>query len=1492
MSLSSTCGFERRAVLRLLLGLGAIFLALPDVADAQSIRAAQEAELRLREAAITGRFGDTVALSGDGQRAIVGVPGNTAGSFSETLEIGAALFYVRVGGDWELEDTVLSPTFFSDEFGSRVSMDATGTRAVVTTPPFLDEYLAVYVRTGSSWSLEQRFPFSGCHGEFAESLEMSGDGTRIVVGCPGFDDVSSFASDERGAAYVYVRLGTTWAEEAVITLGAGSEITDRFGSGVSIDDTGSRIAIGAENDRRTVTTFRSGVVRIYVRSGSSWTEEQVLEGDAPAGGDEFGERVALSGDGTRLVVGAPGDDFGTSTDAGSATVFRRSGTTWTRETTLTFSTLRRFGGVVTMDEGGTRLAVGSRDLSGSSARVYRRSGTTWSLEASLSGASGSRFGWAMSLDDSGERLLVGEPRASTAAALQGGQAAFYSRAGTTWTVEERVFVDGAGRDDEFGRSVAIDGDGDRVLVGSDGERSRFGDSAGEARVYLRSSAGSWTLERAFSPSLASFSEFGAAVALSEAGDRAFVGAPGDRSRSGSVRVYRRTGTTWATEATLANGTGFRPRFGATVAASADGDRFVVAAPDEDDGRFADTGAVRVYRRTGTSWALEQRLTSSSAPATRDRFGTSLAMDDDGLRMIVGSPDAASARGRVEIFRRAATATTWTSEQTLEGVARFDGFGTAVALSDDGTRAFVSAPGAPEAAISSVGAVRVYARVGTVWTLEATLRPTVSAAQTNLGEGDIAVNDAGDRLVVGTDDEPASPTSSNDAGTGRVFVRTGTTWTQDDRFTELGGLTDGSDRESFGNAVAIDSEGDRAIFGAFRASLEVPGGDPLDGAGRAVVIVLQEDLGETCTTDADCGGSSVCVDGVCCATACAGQCEACDVPDFEGACVAVAGAPRGTRAACSGSGACGGACDGTTRSACSFPGSETVCGAGSCTAGTETPVVTCDGAGACPPQVPIACTPYFCAGTGCGDRCSTDGECVTGNRCIDDECQVPFALGEACSLDTDCASNFCVDGVCCGGLCDAQCDGCAELGSEGTCVAVVGAPRGTRAACAGDGSACNAACDGVGRAACAFPGSEVTCRDPSCTDGVGTLATVCDGSGACPAAVDVACAPFLCGTDACVTSCAADTECALGNYCGGASLCVAQLVTGTACGRDGECASGLCVDGFCCDGACGGQCEACDVAGSEGICTPVVGDPRGGRPACATDGGVCGGTCDGSRGDACAFPGSEVSCREAECTDGVVTLAQGCGGGGSCPPPTTRECAPFLCGVDACEGDCDMDEDCAEGNFCGGGVCRALRGLGIPCGRDGQCETGMCVDGVCCGSACTDQCETCNRPGVEGLCTAAPAGPPVGGRPACATDGTSCGGSCDGRRRDRCIFPGTDSTCSPASCSGPLAQAAGSCDAAGRCETPAPESCGDFACVAGRCLTSCSNRGDCAPGTACFGGVCQAVAFDDLSFTDDVAPPGEGGCRAAGSGSSPWALVVVLALLRLRWRTPARPAPGT
>ncbi len=146
----------------------------------------------------------------------------------------------------------------------------------------------------------------------------------------------------------------------------------------------------------------------------------------------------------------------------------------------------------------------------------------------------------------------------------------------------------------------------------------------------------------------------------------------------------------------------------------------------------------------------------------------------------------------------------------------------------------------------------------------------------------------------------------------------------------------------------------------------------------------------CTSSAQCKNGH-CADGYCCNSACAGQCQSCDVPAKLGVCSAVTGTPHGAAKACTAAGTtCGGMCDGTNQNACIYPGAATICNKSCKSATTETDF-GCTGAGACSAAgTDVACTNNLdCSGNACLTSCTvTSGQCQSGFSCSAMKCVPP------------------------------------------------------------------------------------------------------------------------------------------------------------------------------------------------------------------------------------------------------------------------------------------------------------------------------------------------------------------------------------------------------------------------------------------------------------------------------------------------------------------------
>ncbi|MEO8801371.1 MAG: SBBP repeat-containing protein, partial [Polyangiaceae bacterium] len=238
----------------------------------------------------------------------------------------------------------------------------------------------------------------------------------------------------------------------------------------------------------------------------------------------------------------------------------------------------------------------------------------------------------------------------------------------------------------------------------------------------------------------------------------------------------------------------------------------------------------------------------------------------------------------------------------------------------------------------------------------------------------------------------------------------------------------------------------------------------------------------------------------------------------------------------------------------------------------------------------------------------------------------------------------------------------------------------------------------------------------------------------------------------------------------------ELVNRTACAQAGVCASGLCIDGVCCDTACAGECQACDVAGHVGTCSPVAGAPHGTRTACGGS-GTCAASCDGTNTKACTYPGPSTLCGSA-CRAGSETDSL-CDGAGNCGVQAPRSCNNLVCAdANTCKTTCTSAADCE---------------IGFNCASDGTCQTG---------GACTDDHTSRGADGHEQECAPFKCDSSTGS----GTSGT-CKTQC--ASVDDCVAPTV-------------------CDPNGKCVSPPPASSDSGGCS---CDTSSSSNGTPPWGTA-------------------------------------------------------------
>jgi trimeric autotransporter adhesin len=373
---------------------------------------------------------------------------------------------------------------------------------------------------------------------FGQAVAVSADGRTLVVGAPhessaatGVNgDESDASAPSAGAAYVFVRVGASWAQQAYLKA-SNTDPFDRFGAAVAISADGDRLAVGAfledsaatgvDGDESDDSAGSSGAVYVFTRVAGVWVQEAYLKASNTRAGHEFGRAMALSDDGRTLAVGAPREDSpatGVNGDEDAAGAFQ--------------------AGAVYV------FVLGA---SGWQQQAY--------VKASNTGA-GDEFGAAVAVSGDGELMAVGAPAEASAttgidgdqgddSAIGAGAVYVFGRAGGDWTQQAYVKASNTETDDGFGGSVALSRDGTALAVGGKYERSAASGVGGDqadnaafdagAAYTFRSLAGTWSQEAYVKASNTREDiYFGTALALDGDGGTLAVGAPDESGAATGV----------------------------------------------------------------------------------------------------------------------------------------------------------------------------------------------------------------------------------------------------------------------------------------------------------------------------------------------------------------------------------------------------------------------------------------------------------------------------------------------------------------------------------------------------------------------------------------------------------------------------------------------------------------------------------------------------------------------------------------------------------------------------------------------------------------------------------------------------------------------------------------------------------------------------------------------------------------------------------------------
>jgi hypothetical protein len=801
-------------------------------------------------------FGQSVAISGD-----TVVVGSRYGGFF--TEAGEAMVFVRSGNTWSQQAYLTaSNAGLGDFFGSAVAISG----ETIVVGAYAEDSIArgvngneadnsasfagaayVFTRSGSTWSQQAYLKASNAEAGdvFGRSVAISGE--TIVVGASdetsAATGVNGNQSDNSavvaGAAYVFTRSGSTWSQQAYLKASNTGGL-DFFGGSVAIS--GEIVVVGAVGENSAGagaygnqgdnSAPSAGAVYVFVRSGSTWSQEVYLKASNPQARDLFGRSVAISGE--TVVVGADNEDSAakgvdgsqgdnSEQDSGAAYVFRRNIGVWSQQAYLKASNtddFSFFGNAVAIS--GETIVVGSlgeasaaRGVNGNESDnsspfagavyVFTRDLSSWSQQAYLKASNtdgGDFFGSSVAI--AGDTLMVGAyGEDGVAAGVTGNQSDnstkdagagyVFTRSGSTWSQQAYLKAPGASEADKFGEAVAVSGE--TIVVGAGGEDS-------------------------------------SATGVN--------GNPADNTAvdSGAAYVFVKSVRGWALEAYLkANNTGAGDRFGNAVAIS--GETIVVGAFGEDraasgvnnnvgDDLAGNSGAAYVFRRSGSTWSQQAYLKASNTDAG-DGFGGQVAISEETI--VVGAQgekssargvngdqtnNSASFAGAAYVFKR--NAGEWSQQAYLKASNTEGGYSFGSAVSISGETIVVGAFGESSAAtgvdgnqndnsVALAGAAYVFKRNAESWSQQAYLK----ASNTGLfGLFGVSLAISGETIVVGATGEGSESTGVNgnqnnnnagNSGAAYVFMRSGSTWSQQAYLK----ASNTEESDFFGTSVAISGE---------------------------------------------------------------------------------------------------------------------------------------------------------------------------------------------------------------------------------------------------------------------------------------------------------------------------------------------------------------------------------------------------------------------------------------------------------------------------------------------------------------------------------------------------------------------------------------------------------------------------------------------------------------------------------------------------------------
>jgi len=639
----------------------------------------------------SGNFGFSVAINGDGTKAIVGAPYN--GSDIS----GSVYLYNNLPSTSNTHITPSSPSA-SALFGYSVHISNDGSRTIVGEPyENAENYGAAYIFNSSAQQEAKLSPSDTyIDGNFGYSVNIDSDGNTAVIG--------SIGSDNRGAAYVFTRSGTTWTQEAKL-VSSDIAIGDKFGHSVCISNDGNTVLVS--------TPFKSsrGAVYVFIRTGgSTWSQRDKILSDDLSIGDNFGNSLAISPNNLKTIIGAYKETPSNIVSGGSVYSYTLPENYNSNINRITHTEDPEYEDIGTFET--FNLYINGQPV--------ENKPTTWSAPQTMNAPSMSNIFFGNV--EYSTNLSTLEPISD----IKIGNFTLLERnVYDTWDNTPLDFYEegppnqmlsvGGEAIIEQKLGIGIQTPAKPLHVLGDIRITDQQPTDTSVDIISKSSIFKQTFELV-PVSQKTYEVHGTFFALSSDGTTAAVTShthPPGNDTFWYVYIYNWNGSSWEQNAVL------QPdiivsndKFGSSTAFSSDGNTIVIGAYEDE--------SVYVFSRSGfnsVSWSLVSKI-KESVSTLGNQFGYSVDINGEGSTIVVGSPKSDNNKGSIYVYTRSTTSS-WDEEQITGVTGSGDRLGTDVSITPDGNTILGTAEKADIVHVQNqgdAGAAYIWKKSGTTWSL--------------------------------------------------------------------------------------------------------------------------------------------------------------------------------------------------------------------------------------------------------------------------------------------------------------------------------------------------------------------------------------------------------------------------------------------------------------------------------------------------------------------------------------------------------------------------------------------------------------------------------------------------------------------------------------------------------------------------------------------------------------------------------------------------------